>query len=64
MIRDILHEMGGIGAFGIASMCFFFLVFVTAIAWSLKIRRSHVDKMSRLPLEEDDAAHGEPKHEP
>ena len=48
--------MGGIDTYGVVSICLFFTVFLGAVIWAMRIKKSHADSMSALPL--DDA---EPK---
>jgi len=66
MIRNVLTEIGGIGLYGVISICLFFLVFSGALVWVLLLRKPHLKSMSRLPLEDgtrDTSPKGTPRHE-
>jgi cbb3-type cytochrome oxidase subunit 3 len=54
MIRNVLQEIGGVGLYGVISLLLFFLVFVGMLIWVLRLRRPHLDEMSKLPLDGDD----------
>jgi hypothetical protein len=54
MIENVLHELGGIGLYGLISICLFFAVFVGVIVWTLCLTRRYVNEMGHLPL--DDAS--------
>jgi hypothetical protein len=53
MIKNVLSETGGIAIFGIASICVFFTVFLTAVVFTLLTRRPYLTHMSSLPLEDE-----------
>ena len=59
MIKNVVENMGGIDTYGVVSICLFFTVFLGAVIWAMRIKKSHADSMSALPL--DDA---EPKTNP
>lgn len=50
MIKNVLSDMGGVGLFGVVSVCLFFLVFTGAVVWTLLQRRSLMQAMGYLPL--------------
>jgi hypothetical protein len=54
MIQNVLRDIGGIGLYGVISVCLFFLVFSVALVRALRLKQSFVKSMSALPL--DDAA--------
>ena len=54
MIKNVLEHIGGVGVYGVISICLFFTVFLAAIFVALRMKKSHADSMSALPL--DDAA--------
>jgi len=56
MIQNVLREIGGIGLYGVISICLFFLVFTGAVVWSLLQKKQYVSSMSRLPLEAESPA--------
>jgi len=53
MIRNVLSHLGGIGLYGVVSVCLFFGVFSVAVLVALLARRPFLTRMSALPLAED-----------
>jgi len=53
MIKNVLSEMGGVGLYGVISICLFFTVFLGAILWTFIQRKSLMDAMGALPLADD-----------
>lgn len=58
MIRNVLTHIGGVEAYGIVSIILFLLFFLGVLLWAFRLRRSHLDAMGRLPLEDDDGHAG------
>ena len=54
MIKNVLEDIGGIHVYGIVSICLFFAVFLGVIVWVARMKKSHAETMSALPL--DDAS--------
>ena len=54
MIQNVISKMGGIANFGTTSLCLFVLVFTGILIWAFSQRKSHLDRMARVPLETDD----------
>lgn len=52
MIRNVLTDIGGIGLYGVISICLFFIVFSGAVIWACLLRKPHLNEMSRLPLDD------------
>lgn len=52
MIKNVLNNIGGIGVYGVISICLFFVVFSGALVWALRIKKSFADSMSALPLDD------------
>lgn len=50
MIKDALRDIGGIGLYGVLSVCLFFLAFSVAAARALAMRRQTAEEAGRLPL--------------
>jgi hypothetical protein len=50
MIRNVLTDIGGIGLYGVISICLFFGVFSGALIWAFLLRKPHLRQMSQLPL--------------
>ena len=53
MIKNVLEQIGGIGLYGVISVCLFFAIFTVALVWALLHRKSFCTKMSALPLDDD-----------
>jgi hypothetical protein len=51
MIQNVLHNMGGVGMYGVISICLFFAVFVGVLLWTLCLKKPYLNAMSELPLE-------------
>jgi hypothetical protein len=62
MIRNVLQEIGGIGLYGVVSICLFVTVFSGAFLWAFMLRKPFLQSMSQLPLE-DGEMKGATKHE-
>jgi hypothetical protein len=56
MIQNVLHDIGGIGLYGVISVCLFFLIFSVALVRALRLKRSFLNAMSALPLEDGQPA--------
>lgn len=54
MIKNILQDIGGIGLYGVISLSLFFTVFSGAIIWALIQRAALCERMSSLPLNDDE----------
>lgn len=50
MIRNVLTDIGGVGLYGVISICLFFAVFTGALVWTLLQRRSLMTALGELPL--------------
>jgi hypothetical protein len=53
MIKNILQEIGGIGIYGVISLCLFFSVFCGALLWTCLHRGAFCKRMGALPLEDE-----------
>ncbi len=53
MIKNVLTDIGGIAAYGVISICLFFLVFSGALVWALRLKKPFLKTMSRLPLSDE-----------
>jgi len=53
MIKDLISRLGGIENYGILSLLLFVAVFTAMVVWSCLLRKSHLARMARLPLEND-----------
>ena len=50
MIQNVLSSAAGIALYGVVSVCLFFLVFGSALLWSLTLKKSFLQSMETLPL--------------
>lgn len=55
MIQNVLKDVGGVGAYGVISVCLFCAVFAAAMLWACAQKKSFLTKMSTLPLDEGEA---------
>ena len=53
MIKNVLTEIGGVGIYGVISICLFFAVFTGSLIFAFLHRKPFLQSMSALPLEED-----------
>ena len=64
MIKNVLTDIGGVGIYGMISICLFFSVFSGSLIWAIGLRKSFLESMSALPLEDDEAGQkGDTNHE-
>jgi len=52
MIKNVVSEIGGIGIYGIISICLFFAVFTGMLIWAFRLKKSFAQKMSAAPLDD------------
>ena len=50
MIKNVLTDIGGIGLYGVISICLFFAVFTGMLIWACRMKKSFAQKMSACPL--------------
>ena len=62
MIEHVRSRIGGVGIYGVISICLFFAVFLGVLVWTLCLRQSYLNAMRRLPLEDPSAS--EPAADP
>lgn len=53
MIRNALESINGVAIFPIISLLLFVAVFGGMTWWALRLRRTYVNHMGHLPLEEE-----------
>ena len=66
MIQNVLREIGGVGIYGVISICLFFTVFGGALLWSFQLNKTFLKRMGSLPLQDEMATpleKGEYPHE-
>jgi hypothetical protein len=52
MIQNVLSGIGGVGMYGVISICLFFAVFAGVLVWTLGLKKSYLEAMRELPLED------------
>jgi hypothetical protein len=52
MEEKVLSSIGGIGTYGVISICIFFTFFTGMLVWVFSLRRSQVEACGQLPLDE------------
>ncbi len=50
MIKNVLSDIGGVGIYGVISICLFFVVFTGMVIWAFSMKKSFAQKMSASPL--------------
>lgn len=50
MIQNVLQHIGGVGAYGIISICLFFGMFIGILIWAGRLKKPYLNEMSDLPL--------------
>jgi len=56
MIQNVLRDIGGIGLYGVFSVCLFFLVFSVALIRAFLLKKPFLKSMSVLPLDDGQPA--------
>jgi hypothetical protein len=51
MIENVMHGIGGVGWFGIFSICLFFGFFTSMLFWAVRLKRTYLNSMGDLPLD-------------
>jgi cytochrome c oxidase cbb3-type subunit IV len=57
MYKNVLQSIVGVEVYAIISMLLFFSIFTGMIILVLRMRKSTIEHLSRLPLENDDVVH-------
>jgi len=53
MIQNVLRNLGGVGIYGVVSVCLFFTVFTIAMVWAFAQKKSFLNAMSSVPLDDE-----------
>lgn len=53
MIQNILRHLGGVEQYGVLSLGLFGTLFLGILVWTLLQKRGHLDRMARVPLENE-----------
>jgi cbb3-type cytochrome oxidase subunit 3 len=56
MYKDVLSRMEGVDLFPLIALIIFFTFFVLLIVWVVRLKRSYVDSMANMPLDEEEAS--------
>lgn len=51
MIENVLKDIGGVGLFGIVSVCLFFAFFAGVLIWVWRLKKPYLNSMRSLPLD-------------
>ena len=51
MIENVLSRIGGVGMYGVISICLFFAVFIGVLVWMTGLKKTYLEKMRELPLD-------------
>jgi hypothetical protein len=54
MNRNVLETIQGIEIFPLISLVIFFTFFMLLLVWVVRMRKSDIEEISRMPLEDDD----------
>jgi hypothetical protein len=52
MIKNVLSDIGGVGLYGVISICLFFAVFTGMVIWAFSLKKTFAQKMSASPLQD------------
>ena len=55
MIENVLNKMGGVGMYGVISICLFFAVFAGVLVWTLCLKKPYLEAMRELQLDDSSA---------
>lgn len=53
MIENTLRSLGGVGLYGLISVCLFFGFFVCMLLWAARLKKPYLSSMQSLPLNEE-----------
>jgi len=56
MLENVMHKLGGVNAFGIVTICLFFAFFIGMIVYAIRLKKSYLQTMCELPLEDESAS--------
>ena len=52
MLENVLSKMGGVGMYGVISILLFLAVFIGVLVWMIGLKKSYLEQMRELPLED------------
>jgi hypothetical protein len=53
MIENVMQNIGGVGIFGVISICLFFAFFTGMLWWAGRLKKGYLNTMQALPLDEE-----------
>ena len=56
MEKEVLSNLGGVGIYGIISICIFFAFFTGMLIWAACLKKNYLNSMRDLPLDDDERA--------
>lgn len=62
MFRNILSSAEGINIYALVVLVLFFTIFIMIFLRAVTAKKGFIEKMSNLPLEDDDAVKGTQTH--
>jgi hypothetical protein len=63
MIKNVLSNIGGVGLYGVISICLFFALFAGMVVWATRLKKPFLKSMSGLPLNDGETKTKETSHE-
>ena len=63
MIKNVLSNIGGVGLYGVISICLFFAVFIGMVVWAMRLKKPFLNSMSGLPLNDGETKTKKTSHE-
>ena len=55
MVENVLNQIGGVGMYGVISVCLFFAAFIGVLVWTIRLKKPYLNSMRELPLESSSA---------
>jgi hypothetical protein len=59
-----MRGIGGVGFFGIFSICLFFAFFIGMAFWAVRLKQTYLNSMSTLPLDHEPALESKTERSP
>ena len=56
MVENVLNQIGGVGMYGVISVCLFFAAFIGVLVWTIRLKKPYLNAMRELPLESSSTA--------
>ena len=60
MIENVMHQLGGVNAFGLFTICLFFAFFIGMIVYAVRLKKPYLKTMCELPLQDESAPEDQP----